>query len=470
MKWSLLATLAVFAPLAAYGDSIAVVGAENCGVSNTVDVERLREALERVAPAVQSTEATQHALGGVARWPLAEIERLMAKGTEELSHSQFMDGASDFEAAVRNLIVLAPGEAVRCRLLQDATIAWASALVRLNKPKESQEVLAKILRSQDVKPSHHLYPANYLRLIQRERTTQVENATSTLRVSTRPAGLTVYVDGCPVGTGPVAVQVPAGAYRVEAGFPDGHGLPRTVQVDGPLTAVEFDAEFEGSIYPDQGPCVAFGTDRERRLKAIARLSTVLGVRSIVTLRHDEPTPGEHYVIATLIDGSQHADTREARIKVSARSLQAGDAAKLAEWLVTGNARPPVEPLRQRSPVALQDDALPALMRDDSPRRWERVAGWSLLGVAAGLGAVAVIEQIRKGRPEGELSRLQSGGASVSAQNAVRAQQLIDESNSAAKLRTGFAIGAGVAAACSGTMFVLSVLPAKGATVSLSGNF
>ncbi len=100
----------------------------------------------------------------------------------------------------------------------------------------------------------------------------------------------------------------------------------------------------GGLYADLGPCLVTEPSRDARLAAVVRLASVLGVGRVVAVRLEEPGGGERYLVASVVDAATGSEAREAKVKVLAAGLPVGAMPRLAEFLATGEAAAPVEPL------------------------------------------------------------------------------------------------------------------------------
>lgn len=443
----------VVLPSIARSHSLAVVGLEGCQQPSTAaNVRLIRDALSRVSAEVQPADVTIGTLGGsISDASPADILRSFLQAKTELDQGQ--PGASETLAGTMRTLLASPPSASRCQLIQDAFLMWSSALFRLNKKADAKAFIEKVMRVKSFSPDPRQYPPWFVKFVNSVKAESAKGATASLSIQTAPAGLEVYVDGCPAGVSPVRLRLPPAEYQIDAGFPSGHSLAKKVRVEGE-TAVELSQDFEGSIYTDSGPCVDFGNDIPRRLSLLGRLASLLGVRSIVTLRDERPAEGERYLVVTLFDSST-SKAREARMRLSPAGIAQGVAAKIAEWVTTGTGIPDV--LLGEAPRGATNGESPAPLSSISLSDFRAVA-WVLGGLALASGVIAVVEQVSKNDLERRAAALKTPGGSILLSNIDRFRDLQAQATSTAKMRTGFAIGAATAAAAAGSLFVITVRP------------
>jgi hypothetical protein len=444
-----------------FAQSMAVVGADKCGPGDSAaagNIRWLREALSRKTHLVQSETATVAALGGAPSSTMADIKRVLMGAKSDLNQMAYERAGQAAIVAGRELLSM-PISKERCDSFRESNMILAWTHVKLHQDSNAQSVLKKLERIETVLPDRMQFPPSFSQLALQMRAEMKELATSRLSVTTRPLKQQVYIDGCLAGTSPLQLALPPGEYRVEIDFASGRSLPKTVQVQD-YSRVEFDSEFEGAIYADRGPCVAFGKDRANRLQSLVRLASILGVRSIVTVREEEPAPGEQYLVATLIDSVTGKDSREARVKVAPGGVSQNEVMeKLAEWVATGDARPPVEDTSVKQPEEETGDLKPEGPREKELSKnyhWQQTAAWSMAGLAFILTGVGIVEQIRINDIEKQIGDYTDEKGNVRSEELKsRVAELEANQLRQTKWRNGFFIGAAIAAAGSGICFWFS---------------
>ncbi len=446
-----------------FAQSMAVVGTDGCEQRGSAveNIRGLRKALARKASAVQSEAHTIDLLGGSPGSSVADVKRVLIGIKSDLQKMAYERAGQAAKIAERDLISLPPSPE-RCELLRDARMTQAWTLVKLHRDGQALTALEKIERIELVEPNRLQFPPSFSRFARKVHDQARKKAAANLEVLTKPAGLRVYVDGCPVGVSPVKIAVPPGEYRVEAGFASGRSLPRIVQVKD-RTVVEMESSFDGAVYADNGPCIGLAKNREERLQTLVRLASVLGVRSIVTLREEEPAPDEQYLVATMVDSTTGKDLREARAKLVPGSKSHNEVVeKLAEWVATGDATPPVEPLVV-SPIindhlTAPHDVVGVGRSEKTNLAWKRTTSWSLAGLALVLGGIAVYEQVKINSHLNDMEKLGVNGSLPDAQAEAEYADYKSKCNRAWNWRNGLLVGAGAAAIGAGTFYWLSLTP------------
>ncbi len=347
----------------AFADSrFAVVAVDRCEVDSlTSYVRSLREALGlRVGAELQSEEESLRALGGVARGSLADAERLLAGARVDVFQGAFDRAERGLQAALADLRALPPSDASWKDTREVLTLlAWV--YVKEGKTLEAEQALKRILRiDPQYVPDPDLFPPSFREFAGKVRKSVEADATAKLVINTQPSRSPVFVEGRAFGDAPVVVQVPPGEYRVEARFGLGRGIARTVSADG-TTMIALDEQFEGAVHAQRGPCISTAGTREARLSTLMRLSSLLGVTTVVALREDEPATGERYLVVSSIDATTGQEVREAKVKLTtAGGSPHGAMGMLAEFIITGEHAFPVEPTRGPALAAKeQDTSLPA---------------------------------------------------------------------------------------------------------------
>lgn len=485
---ALMTLFASASPAPASPGSVSVVGIGSC-TQGRLDgyVRGLREALwKRLDAAVQSDEEAIRRLGGMSRSSLADVDRVFSAARYDIDSMAFERAEQTLKLAAADLLALPPSPE-RWKRLRDVytLLAWAS--LKLEKQEEAEEIFAKILR---VEPTFALerkqFPPSTVRLVEKVRASVAAKATASLSITTRPAALPVFVDGRDVGKSPVAAKVPPGEYRVEVGFGEGRGIPRTVKVES-AEKIELEDTFEGAIHPLAGPCISTGPQREGRLGALVRLASVLGTRIIVAVSSEEHGSGERYLVATIVDSVTGQEAREARVKLYPSGPPSGAFERLADFLATGDVAPPLEAVRGAQTVTKAEkagktgttgktwetaDLEPVPLIQPGPTQAEgaqpegtaaggrtynrlRIASYALTGVAVIAGGVSPIFFVKASSAYSDMDKLKTPSGAIMAG---RDPEYFDLRNRGDRNRTiGIALAAtcGVALAGAATTFILS---------------
>jgi hypothetical protein len=314
---------------------------------------------------------------------------------------------------------------------------------------------------------YYLFPPSFHKFAEKLNVDAQKQARTNLQVVTKPAGLVVHLNGCPVGVAPLKLSLPAGEYLVDAAFLTGRGISKKVVIeDQPEldkdegnkdVIVEFDQSFEGGIYTDGGPCFQAGNSQDRQTK-MARLSSLLKVDSLVALREekvkDEGNKEEKYLVAVIWNKNSENNgrrSREMRIKLVPDGPSSGEIEKLATFIASSQKGHD----SRNDLVTKSVEKNTSLASTAGVSKWKRTLAWSLAGCALALGGAAVYEQIHINRLEKQAKGLVAADGNVTPGEEGHYQQLDHQRESASKLGKGLAAGAVLSAAGAGTFFYLS---------------
>ncbi len=447
-----LLTSIIIASTPVYAQSTAVVAGGSCQQNSlAATVSKFRAALARKNVTVESQQSLINKLGGIPSMSMEEINHRLEARREDLLNMDYQKAINPLLEEIKELMLQPPSQK-RCDSVRDAYVklAWAYYKSKANE-KDYRAAVERIARIGTFKLDFRLFPPTFHQYVDNTREELKRGANSSLSILTNPVGLMVHIDGCPVGHSPQRLRVPEGKYQVDIEFPSGRGLFQKVVAKGDTT-VEFNKGFEGSIFADKGPCVAFSKDNKERIKSLARLAGLLKVQSVAMVREHEPVEGKKYLAVQLVD--KNKNSREAEINLLTNGATDDELddnlEKLATFIATGKVEPPVKslPLRADNPIINVSSA-------PKPKaKWQRTVAWSLAGLAAALAGAAVYEQVHMRNIANDASPRRNSDGSYNHDD-LMAYQLSRDFNTADKLRTGFIIGTALAAAGSGAFFYVS---------------
>lgn len=364
--WGAVVT-ALLAP-AAFG-ATAVVATDRCEHGgNERHVRALRASLERRAGLEFVTDSqVRERLGGGARGSLADAERQISGARIDFFQNNLARSERTLRAAIDDLNRLSPSED-RWKALADALTLLAQVQLKDGREQDAKDSARTLLVvDRRYVPDRDTYPPSLHAFFDRVRKVVQAERTHDLVVTSRPAGLVVHINGRPLTKTPFKLKLPQGTYRLEAEYASGTGIARVVQA-GELASVELNEEFEGAVVADRGPCVKTDGTREGRLVVLVRLAALLDAERAIAVREEEPSGGERYLVAALVDVRAGEETREARVRMHAGGFAPGSIDRLADFLATGEAEPPVQPLlgEVEKPAPVTEEPKPAPV-EDAPR-------------------------------------------------------------------------------------------------------
>lgn len=324
--------------LTARAESWAVVSINHCSdVAAGEPARSLRESLStQLHGEVLTEEATAKGLGGSASGSLEQAERLFGAARLDFTGGNPQRAQREL-AGARDQLVSLPPSLDRWRDFRDVMAMQAWLQLRDGSKKEAEATLREVLLVEpDYVPNPQLFPPMVANLAQGVRAALKKEKRHLLDVRTSPPGLPVYVGLRPLGKAPEKIELPAGTYRVEAAFGGARGMPRLVEVTG-STDVTLAQALEGSVWPDRGPCITAPTGRAERLNLLTQIATTLNAQKLVGIEFDEPTRGERYLVADVLDGTAGQELRAARVKLDPDVSQTTAIAQLADFVATGKA-------------------------------------------------------------------------------------------------------------------------------------
>ena len=290
------------------------------------------------------TEAqTAQPLGGLPDGSLADAQRFLGNARFEVLEQAAYDRAERTLRTAEGQLARLPPSEERWRAIEELKMMRGAISLKRDRHPEAERELIELLRvDADFQPDPDRYPPSVRALVDSLRARVKKEPRARVTVSTLPEQLALFVDGKPIGSAPKGVELTLGVHQVEADFQGRRGLPREVHVEGP-THLELEASFEGAIYPDRGPCFQTTGLPADRLAALSRLAPLWNAGQLFTTRLSEES-GTAYLIGATLDGVSGAQLREGKVRLGPEGLPPGAMASLAEFLSTGKAVAPVEPL------------------------------------------------------------------------------------------------------------------------------
>lgn len=311
----------------------AVVALGNCDAPSSAITARAFRALlaPRLGAALQSEVASAAPLGGLATRSLTDVQHAVTDARAEFYRGRVAQAVAALETLAVDVTRLPPTDE-RWATERDVWTLLAQARAK-SSSTSAEAALAHIYRvDPDYHPDKGLYPPSFQKLAERVRKQQARAPTNRLDVAVSPPGTDLYVDGRKLGTAPVTLRLPAGTYRIEAGFAR-RSLVRSVQVPPPpdlAPPVELGAEVEGSLFADGGPCVEPGNERAA---ALARAAALLAVGRLLAVHGEAPADRRVLVLDEVT--SNGAEVRQARAKLGPGAPETEALAGLAELVVSG---------------------------------------------------------------------------------------------------------------------------------------
>lgn len=377
-------TLATAARAAESVGVLAVAGPPGPDEALAAMTGELRPVVAARAPGVLSAAELRDLMTGSAQ--SERLETLDADYEAALAQH----AAGDFEGSIRSLRSLLArlerlpgGDAVHERWLR-VMLRAARAEQAVGRRSEAQALLERLLRVEpDAAVDPRLYPPGFQRLVEDVRTQVRALSTRKLTVDSMP-GSQIYLERRAVGPAPVMLDLPPGRYHVSAALGAVGSREIAVDLSTEDRKVSIDLSIAEVLRPDGGPGLAIGgPDRTDRLLAAAAW---LGLDRVVAVRTGTEG-GRRYLAAALHDVRRATTEREGRVWLEEGALAPAQAQALADYLLTGEESPAVDPGPVLDTSLRLSGIEPKLSLSPAPARsGSRSMGWT----AVGTGVAAVV--------------------------------------------------------------------------------
>lgn len=455
---SLVAVLLAVAPAAAWSaETVAVVGTGSCEDSALVDqVRTVREALARkLGAGVLTEDQTVLPLGGLPRGSLVGAKRLVDQAESTIfndaamSRAEFLQRDQKAQELLQNgyeTLLSIPPSSERSQILFKLHTLQLQLYSGGGRRAELEQALEAVFR---VVPNFTFDPNTYsppqLAEYEQVRKKLQDKSRATLKVTTRPAGLVVFVDGHEMGPAPLTLKLPSGTYRVEVASGAHRGMAHLVKL-GDWAEVDIEGEFERSVQLDGGPCVA-GTTFEDRAGKLGRFGGLVGAKTVVGVRAEHLPSGEVYVVAEAVEASVGPKRNGVAMKLVDGKPAPGALTKF--WDVLGSQKGPLQ-------ILPPDSAFLAAVPAPAPPRpgWMRPAAWVSGGLAIGLAGFGTAEMLSSKSSSDKANGLVQQGGTVAPADKAAYDKATADADSAKK--SGF-IGLGGAGAFTVATIVFAIL-------------
>lgn len=219
----------------------------------------------------------------------------------------------------------------------------------------------------DIAPDPHDHPPAVLSLLREAETQLATEPTGTLRVTSRPSGCAVFVNGRRLGETPYTISdLPPGEYRVQAECGgDRRGRVHRIVLAAEATTVHVDSRLDGVLRSRPELALAYGApdsaEQHRFYDAIA-VGRPLDAAAVLLITK----PGSDVLRLDAIDvqarrvlASVRVSTRGSRRDVARRLAEAVQALTSSRSVdLTGDEPAPLEPWAPPPPPAAPADASP----------------------------------------------------------------------------------------------------------------
>ncbi len=489
-------SVVVFVSLSAWaGKKTVVVAGGDCADASLISgAKDFRDAVARLlGPQLIEGEGVLDIVRPRPTRSLQDLERQI-DSAKALFYGGQADRAEQLVDRALEELERASPEAKPWEVTQSALVLKALIAKNLDRPRDMSDAFRRIVR---IAPGFQLdpdaHPPSALAALDavKKELGRARKAPVLIRTETGPAA-TVFIDGQPLGTTPLKVDLVPGSYRVAlvangmVSFPHRLDVPK----DSKLSV---DFAFEGSISTQAPLCLAGGSE-----SSAVKLAQLVAAENVIVLRNTARRGEPPYLSGTLTD---LAAGKQRDGSVAPELL-----ANLATFLVTGRdvagvqrAVPPVAPTKPPEPepakvVAVADaprappvEASPAVearqptfdLKPGTPAG--RVASFTLIGLGAasvlgGLIAWVSIDDVRSRLAGLTLNDTIPSQATSAGAEALQKMKIVDANNALSFGLIGGGVGAIVAGVVGTTLFPASTTQVSigptpsGASMQVQGRF
>ncbi len=304
-------------------------------------------------------------LGQTSNATLSELDRAYGGALAVYQNGEFESALRTLHAIVEDLESL-PETADSYSQWTRAQLRLAHAALTIARDAEAEEAFFALAKTDvTIAADPEQYSPTYRRRLDAVRAKVRAMQARRLTVTAEGREGTVFVNGRPMGTTPLALWLSAGSYRI-GGAADGLRVPSfRIDLGGEGRSVVLDFALAESLRVNAGPGLALPVPR--RGDGIVRAGAWLGVDRVVAV--SRVFEGEAaFLLGSIYDVRRGALLREGSVRMAAGSVPAANLGALAAFLLTGQSSRDVkdrtETARERTPVA----AAPAPAAEPSAER------------------------------------------------------------------------------------------------------
>ncbi|WP_242360321.1 hypothetical protein [Anaeromyxobacter sp. SG17] len=315
---------------------------------------------DRIGGVVDVPTMRARLLGQASNATLSELDRAYGGALAVYQNGEFESAVRTLRAIVEDLESLPESD--------DAYAQWTRALLRLahaaatiGMERDAQAALLKLARMEPtLQPDPDQYSPGYRRRFEEVKAKVRALPKRRLTVLAEGRSGVVYVNGRNMGPAPVAVSLPAGAYRI-GGAADALRVPSfTVDLEAEDRTVVLDFALADAIRVNAGPGLALAP--EQRAYGIIRGGAWLGVDKLVVASR-VVEGGAQFLLGSIYDVRRGALLREGSVRMVAGSVPAVNLGALASFLLTGQSSRDV---KDRTPDLPRQPPAPLIVASPAP--------------------------------------------------------------------------------------------------------
>jgi hypothetical protein len=273
-------------------------------------------------------------LGQRSSATVTELDRAYGGALAVYQNGEYESALRTLEAIVEDLESLPETDESYMQWTR-AQLRLAHAAMTIGREKDTDEAMGAVARTDPtVQPDPDQYSPAYRRRFEQVRTRVRALPARRLQIAGQGVQGTVYVNGRPMGTTPLVLSLPAGAYRV-GGTSGSLRVPSfRVDLQADDRAVILDFALSEAVRAHAGPGLALGP--ARRGESIVRAGAWLAADRIVAVSRVSEGDAQ-FLLGSIYDVRNGALLREGSVRMVAGSVPAANLGALAAFLLTGQS-------------------------------------------------------------------------------------------------------------------------------------
>ena len=332
----LAAALLAAAPAAAF-ETLAVVAVADPPAGPDADLAELAHQLragcrDRVGGIEDVPTMRARLLGQRSNATVTELDRAYGGALAVYQNGEFESAIRTLKAIVEDLESLPESDEAYAQWVR-AQLRLAHAALTIGHEKDADEAMSAVARTDPaVQPDADQYSPTYRRKFEAAKAKIRALPARKLQVSAEGFQGTVFVNGRPMGTTPLALWLPAGVYRIGGASGSLHVPSFGVDLQAEDRNVLLDFALAEALRLHGGPGLALGLPR--RGEAIVRAGAWLGVDRVIAV--SRAAEGDaHFLLGSIYDVRNGALLREGSVRMVAGSVPAANLGALAAFLLSG---------------------------------------------------------------------------------------------------------------------------------------
>jgi len=350
------AALLAAAPAAAF-ETLAVIAVADPPTGPDADLAELAHQLragcrDRVGGIEDVPTMRAHLLGQRSNATVVELDRAYGGALAVYQNGEFESAIRTLKAIVDDLESLPESDESYAQWVR-AQLRLAHAALTIGREKDADEAMSAVVRTDPtVQPDADQYSPTYRRKFEAAKARIRALPPRKLQVSAEGFQGTVFVNGRPMGTTPLALWLPAGVYRIGGASGSLHVPSFRGDLQAEDRNVVLDFALAEALRLHGGPGLALALPR--RSEGIVRAGAWLGVDRVIAV--SRATEGDaHFLLGSIYDVRNGALLREGSVRMVAGSVPAANLGALAAFLLSGqpsrDVKDRTEMARSAPPVA-----------------------------------------------------------------------------------------------------------------------